>query len=116
MKTDFTLKTRSAAQIAAANKAAAPANAKPGRSKTLSEETTMTKERKVIGNDHHNNPVHEGREVVGKDDYGRDVFDGQVEIKDAHGNTVHQEPWVGKGPKAGPDNIEGKDLEDEDEE
>jgi hypothetical protein len=115
MKTDFTLKTRSAADIAAANKRTAPAKrssekttATPGK---LSEETTMTKERKVIGNDHHNNPVHEGREVVGKDDYDRDVFDGQVAIKDAHGNTVHQEPWVGKGPKAGPDNIGGGDEE-----
>ena len=115
MKTDFTLKTKSAAEIAAANKPAtagkrtAPASATPERQKTTSEETTMTKELKVIGTDHHGHHIHEGREVVGKDDYDRDVFDGQVAIKDAHGNEVFQEPWVGKGPNAGPDNIDGED-------
>ena len=35
----------------------------------------------------------EKREVVGKDHYGRDVFAGQVEGKDAHGNKVfHDAP------------------------
>jgi hypothetical protein len=111
MEFDFGIKTRSAAVIAAAN-------ATTGRSKTTSEENMSgkakeAKSRKVIGTDHHGNEVFEGRQVVGKDDYGRDVFDGQVEIKDGHGKKVFQEPWVGKGPKAGPDNPEGKDEGDD---
>jgi hypothetical protein len=77
-------------------------------------------EGKTLGTDHHGNPVHEtltdhegnvvhgDREELGKDDYGRPYFTGQVAIRDAHGNTVYQEPWHGKGPKAGPDNVHGK--------
>jgi hypothetical protein len=71
-------------------------------------------EKKVIATDHHGNQIFEGRErakdAAGEDltdHYGRPVFEGQVEIKDAHGNRVYQEPWVGKGPKAGPDNPTG---------
>ena len=120
MQTDFSLKTRPAGEIAAANKrAAAPAteNQTTVETETIPEATMAkekeAKEKKVIGHDHHGNPVYEGRKVVGKDDYDRDVFDGQVEIKDAHGKKVFQEPWVGKGPQAGPDNVTGEDLGDD---
>jgi hypothetical protein len=40
------------------------------------------------------------RKIVGKDAYGNDVYEGQVPVKDAHGNVVYREPWVGKGPGA----------------
>lgn len=120
MKTDFTLKTKSAAQIAAANKRATPATSKKEKTTATpdkrSEETTMVKEaneRVIVGTDHHGHKIHEdeGRDIVGTDDYDRPIFEGQVAIKDGHGNTVYQEPWVGKGPKAGPDNIDGEDDE-----
>ncbi len=35
------------------------------------------------------------RKVVGKDHYGNDVFEGQVEAKDAHGNKVFVDPPTG---------------------
>lgn len=35
------------------------------------------------------------RKIVGKDHYGNDVFEGQVEAKDAHGNRVFVEPATG---------------------
>lgn len=57
--------------------------------------------------DHEGNITHDDRKVTRKDGYGRDVFDGQVSAKDAHGVEVFHEPWVGKGPKAGPTNIHG---------
>jgi hypothetical protein len=38
------------------------------------------------------------RRVVGKDHYGNEVFEGQVEIKDAHGNRVYRDAHVGTGP------------------
>jgi hypothetical protein len=37
------------------------------------------------------------RKVVGKDDYGNDVFEGQVPIKDAHGNKVYEDADVRGG-------------------
>lgn len=37
------------------------------------------------------------RKVVGKDRYENLVFQGQVPIKDAHGNIVFREPEVGSG-------------------
>lgn len=38
------------------------------------------------------------RKVVGKDHYGRPVYEGQVAIKDAHGNVVYEEAGARSGP------------------
>lgn len=38
------------------------------------------------------------RKVVGKDNYGNEVFEGQVPIKDAHGNTVYEDADARSGP------------------
>jgi hypothetical protein len=38
------------------------------------------------------------RKVVGKDGYGRDVYEGQVAIKDAHGNVVYEDADARSGP------------------
>lgn len=48
----------------------------------------MVEERKVM-KDQHGNDV--------KDHYGNDVFEGQVEVKDAHGNKVFRDASVGTG-------------------
>ena len=38
------------------------------------------------------------RKEVGTDHYGNPVYEGQVQVKDAHGNRVYQDPEVGTGP------------------
>lgn len=51
----------------------------------------------------------ERRRPVGRDHYENTVFEGQVAIKDPHGNTVYRDPEVGTGPDHLKAKHEGRD-------